>query len=131
MIQAFVVDSTIMEKIEAVKKYAIENPFTLEQIKAIAGGDESIEIAGDNKNLVLLIPVDYKVVYSIEEQPAGNCRHISISMLEKGRWPNAHVVDEILELYEFRLRIIKPGEKLVGDIWMDDATQSVNIVELI
>lgn len=43
----------------------------------------------------------YKIVYSIEEQPIGMCRHISIS--DNGNEPEEYLVNHILQEFGFDL----------------------------
>jgi len=98
-------------------------------LDALIAGDKAS--AGENENLVIIIPLDYKVVYSIEHQPAGPARHISISVSGEGNWPNIIAINEILGLFDFNARLNQKNNPNVSSFWQDFNTQSVNVLELI
>ena len=128
-IRPFIIDNDVVAKIEAVKKYANEHPFTKEDLEAIMGRYK--KSAGANDNFIVIIPVDYKVVYSIEHQPFGPAKHISMSVTGEGNWPNLVAVNEILALFDFKVRVGVPSPNLVVKMWQDKETESINILEQI
>jgi len=72
----------------------------------------------------LLIPQGYRVAFSIEEQPAGFCRHLSVSVDTPGRCPSIPAVKLISGLF---------GMVDWHKIWLeefDPGHNAVNILEL-
>jgi hypothetical protein len=128
-IRPFIIDDVTLAKIDTVKKYANEHPFTKEDLNIMMNGGGTP--AGENENLVVIIPVDYRVVYSIEHQSVGLSRHISISVSGNGNWPNLISVDEILALFDFRVRINDKSNDASAYMWQDNETESINILEII
>jgi len=59
---------------------------------------------GDNPNHAIYIPADFRVVYSVEEQPnpLGRCRHLSVSVSREGRVPHPASLKMIAEELGFR-----------------------------
>lgn len=46
-------------------------------------------VPGDRKEFVRVIPVDYRLVFTLTELPNGEVyRHMSLSVPRKGKWPN-------------------------------------------
>lgn len=76
MIQDLLKSEEIHSKIEALMRYARENVISL---------DEMIEAQANNKPVgttperVLEFGEGYRVVFSLEDQPAGLAKHISVS----------------------------------------------------
>ncbi len=98
----------IPETINAIGKlvdYAEKNPFTMDDLLDIKNGD--MECAGENINYMCTIPVGFKVVYSIEKQPKGDVRHLSMSVSTAGRVPNFVAVQEIMNLIGFDNKLDK------------------------
>jgi hypothetical protein len=72
----------------------------------------------------LLIPIGYRASISIEEQPAGFCRHLSISVDQPGKLPSVEAVKMIAEAY---------GIKEWDKVWFeefDPGHSAINILEL-
>jgi hypothetical protein len=128
-IRPFVISEVEIAAIEKVKKYAHEHPFTKEDIEEMMTGNG--KCAGDDRNLRVVIPVDYRVVYSVEHQPAGPFRHISISVSGDGNWPSLIAVDEILGYFDFKVRLNDEENKHSAYMWQDNETESINILEQI
>jgi hypothetical protein len=63
-------------------KYAEENKLDLaymDELQMKQRLEIPIETVGDDDKAIIMLPLDFKVVFSIEEHPLGWCRHISIS----------------------------------------------------
>jgi hypothetical protein len=128
-IRPFLIDNEIVAKVEILKKYANEHPFTKEAMEELMNGTG--KCVGDDVNFRMVIPVDYRIVYSIEHQPFGPARHISMSVSGKGNWPNLMAVNEILALFDFKVRVGVPSPDLIVTMWQDHLTESINVVEAI
>ena len=95
-----IINEEINGKILELRKFAEDNPRTLEQFELALKGQDA---AGDNPKHVLQIPFGYKVCFSIEEfpKPYGMVKRFSVSIAsdEIDRMPNIAAVDEMLPLF--------------------------------
>lgn len=70
----------------------------------------------------------FRVAFSFEEQPAGVCRHLSVSCLRPGKLPAQPVVAMVAEAFGFAS--FPPAE---GLIWVEEyapGEYAVNVVEV-
>jgi hypothetical protein len=72
---------------------------------------------------VTIIPDGYRVVFSIEEQPIGWCRHLSVSVDKKGKYPTPQAVELIMQ--EFGM-----GNDIDNSlkVWMEKEGEAINVV---
>jgi len=68
---------------------------------------------GDNPNHSLIIPIDFRVVFSYEQQPepVGLCRHVSISVSRERRVPTLEAITMIAKYLNFRNIPINTAEE--------------------
>jgi len=119
------------KEVKKVVQYAEHNKYNIEMIKEIMDGKR--EPAGLNSEHVKFFHVDYRVVYSIEEHPMGWCRHLSVSVSNKDRYPNPAAVQRIMEVYGITVDINNPEEAFVYEE-KDNYTpigQQVNAINII
>jgi len=59
---------------------------------------------GDNPHHSLIIPIDFRVVFSYEQQPepVGLCRHVSVSVSRERRVPTVEAITMIAKYLNFR-----------------------------
>lgn len=113
----FNVDDAVLDKISDLARHAAANRFNLANVQSrMLPGAESV---GDDDKFAVFIPVGWKVVYCIEEQPAplGWCHHFSFSL----RIENNEIVAPPPELF-FKL-ILPMFNVSVGPlihIWKED-----------
>ena len=93
---------TEKEKVDIQKliDYAENNIITIEMLHLMVNG--TVQPSGDNPNHVIYIPMGYRVVYTIEQQPMGLSRHISISVDNPGFYPNAIAIDAIIKEFGYK-----------------------------
>lgn len=88
----------------AIKKlvaFAEQNVISSAQLLRITSGSE--KPVGDNPQHVCVIPVGYRCVFSIDDQPTlGPCRHLSVSVLGDGTAPNEVAVETLAKEFGFR-----------------------------
>ena len=107
-------------QIATLRKYAEDHPMS---VKAVMAGE--CPCAGDIPGHTLDLGGGVKVVYSIEsDQPAGPCRHLSLSVSGSGKWPNPVVVQLLGKELGFR------PDLQDGDVWQDEENEAVNWVQL-
>jgi len=74
------------------------------------------------------LPIGYTCALSFEAQPAGLCRHLSVSVAEKGRVPAPQAMAMIAKAFGFRSFPPDPGH-----VWLEEwrpGHEAVNIVQL-
>lgn len=97
MTRILVIDQPTRDRIAAIKAYALEHVYTRNRLEHIMAMGESV---GCSKEHCIEIPMGYRVVYSIEDQPEpiGRCTHMSFSLDgPKGAMPALEAVALIME----------------------------------
>lgn len=90
-----IIDDATKKEIKRVVDFAEANPYSLDDLFDIKNKQK--KCAGDSKDYTAYIPVGYKMVFSIEHQPKGAVRHLSVSVDKKGKMPNPEAVKEIMK----------------------------------
>jgi hypothetical protein len=111
-------DERAIEKINSIKQYAEENFLTIEDMLALAP-------IGDNPNFSCSLDFGYRVAFSVEKQPSGWARHISISVDTKNKLPNPGAVQELLPYFGIK----KPLEECI--IYVEEITSEFSAVNVI
>jgi hypothetical protein len=125
-IRPLIIDDEILAEAEAIVRYATAHPVTIRKVVRMASKSEPP--VGDSKEHVLMVQVGYRCVFSIEEQPVGKCRHLSVSVPEKGKAPNERAVLEVMKLFGFKAT--KFGPEVMA--WLEDIAEdfkAVNVLE--
>lgn len=102
-----VLDDSSKALVADVVQFAEAHRMSIDTLKAVVAGD--IEPPGSNSNFSCTVPIGYRCVYTIEQQPKlGWCRHLSVSVLN-GPAPNEHAVNMLLKEFGFTCAV-KPHE---------------------
>lgn len=72
------------------------------------------------------IQVGYTAAFSFEEQPAGLCRHLSVSVDVKGRVPNQPAMEMIAVAFGF---LIPLGT--MGRVWVEEFAPGHNAINVV
>ncbi len=75
-----------------------------------------------------LVLGNVEVAFSFEEQPVGICRHLSVSVVKKGKLPHPAAVAMICEA--FRFTSFPPVD---GNVWIEEyepGRRAINVVEV-
>lgn len=121
-----VINEEIIKEIKKLVEYAEANILTIDDLLDIQNGDK--EIVGNLEQHMIHIPMGYKIVYSVEMQPAGKCRHLSMSVNSKSGLPIPEAAKEIMQIIGYK----NPLDKCT--IWMEDIgnnKKAINILEKI
>ncbi len=110
------------KKVLELIKNAKENVITIDKLTKIIAGDTSL-IPGNNKNFVMMMEPNYRVVFSYEEQQNGICRHLSISSSNNSRM-HPDILNQICKEFGF----INDYTKCIVYI-STDGKNSLNIIE--
>jgi hypothetical protein len=111
--RALVVDEEAREAIARVRTHAEANVVSRRTVLALVEGLG--EPAGDDPAFCCSIHDGFRVVFSIEDQPAGMVRHLSISIPDgKGKCPSPEAVQIIGNEFGFE------GSILQWSIWLEE-----------
>jgi len=117
------VDSAAEREVERVIKYAENNIVSYSMLEAMVAGQ--VSPVGDKRGHVCVIPREYRIVYSIEEQAIGLCRHLSVSLAQSKYIPDQDALNKIIKLFGF------DGEIEDCYVWVEELrhVNAVNIVQ--
>jgi hypothetical protein len=83
-----------------------------------------------NKAFTIEIPIGFTATYTIEEQPQGWTRHLSVAADRSGRAPHPVAVDMLMREFGFRAAGVRQIE-IAWMEWLGNDRQAVNLVEYI
>lgn len=58
--------------------------------------------AGDDPNYACYVEQGYRIVYSIEQQPSGWYRHLSVSVDDSEKYPNPVAVEMLMKEFGYK-----------------------------
>jgi hypothetical protein len=118
-----IIDEKVREEIARICEHADENRIDFKELQArteIPGGFSPI---GDDPNFCCHIDLGFRCVFSIEEQPSGWCKHLSVSVDDVNKVPAIEAVKVLME--EFGIN--KSLEECY--VYMEETTpRAVNII---
>lgn len=94
-----IVTPAVHENAKRVMSYSEAHRYNLHDIFSMMG--KRRPPPGDDPGHVCIIPIGFRCVFSIEEQPFGWVRHVSVSILEEGRMPSPDAMWVIAEIFGF------------------------------
>lgn len=143
--RALIIGHEEKEKLAALKKHAEQNEMSMDDMLDLMSG--AVSPAGDRPGFSCIIPTDFRVVFTVEAQPRGRARHVSISVPEENKVPSPESCDLIMMHLGFKkslLDMMKKGlaAKALGqdEVW-EKATagfhvyiekdKAINVIEII
>jgi hypothetical protein len=99
-LRPLVLTETERALIRQVIDHAAHHVLNRSRIEKIIAGKE--EPPGNTPEFTCVIPLGYRCVFTLEEQPPGICRHLSISVLGEGAAPNPEAVEALATEFGFR-----------------------------
>jgi hypothetical protein len=124
-----VINAEILADIKRVVDYAEAHRYSIHDVFKMMGGRDSMPPPGDDPGHVCNIPVEFRCVFSIEQQPMGWCRHLSVSVSGDGNNPNPVPVFVIAEAFGFGKEPWKSShvstEKIPGN------RLAINVIQLL
>lgn len=116
----------IVEAIQKVVDYAEAHRVSAMDLSRIAAG--TLEPPGDNPEHRVWVPVGFRCVFTIEQQPKlGWCRHISVSVKAEGRAPNEVAMETLMKLFGFTGAVRDAAKN--GRVWVEQHATAINVVE--
>lgn len=122
----FIINDKLKTQIASLVAYAEENPVSMDELLDTV--NKQAKPVGDFSQHTLNLPFGYRIVYSIEEQPKGKIRHLSMSVNEDEKLPNEFVVREVMKLIGFKNEL-ENCEVFLESISL--SRQAVNVLEII
>jgi hypothetical protein len=131
--RALFITERVREEIKRLKERASANPTRIQQVmeSALEANEKTDVKLSDWKPEqrdalaeYIIIPMGYRVAYSVEEQPIGMCGHLSISVDKKGKLPSIDAISAIAQ--EFGM--------FADNAWLEEfepGHKAVNIVSLL
>lgn len=124
-IRPLILNGQSLALIAQVRAYAEANRISLAHVRRTL--DNPTLAAGSNPRHNCVVPVDYFCTFSIEEQPIGWCRHLSVSVPEKGRGPNEHALELLMKAFGMY------GSARDACLWLEDLEDegfaAINVVQ--
>jgi hypothetical protein len=127
--RALIIDNDIKATIQSCIKYAEENVISEDDLLKMIKGE--LQPAGDDENRVVRIPVGYRVAFSLEQQPSGRFRRISISVPTTGKVPSVPAAQEIIKEFGYEGEIAGDVPMMVSLEEIGEGRQAIQIVEKI
>ena len=96
------IDKEAIESIQEVVRYAESHRSSIDQLKKTIAGERLP--AGDDPGHVCFFNDGVRAVYSIEDQPMGMCRHLSVSVEASGayKYPSEEAVTMLMTEFGFK-----------------------------
>lgn len=116
---ALILDDEAKESIKMLMCYAQSHVLFLPMMEKTLKGEQAP--VGDNPDYVIYIHEGYRIVFSIETQPIGMCKHLSISV--RGTYPHPTAVEQIMQEFGMGNKI---GEVL--NVWIEDETAAISVL---
>lgn len=115
MARPLVIGPEEQEKLKALRENAENNVFSFDDLLDIKNGAPP---PGDREGFSCVLPVDFKVVYTVEMMPRKDgsgftkIRHMSMSVPTPGRLPSVQACEMVMEELGFKNKI-QSGECMV------------------
>lgn len=126
--RALIIGETEKSELERVRKYAEANPYDLEAM--VDRGIGKRQTPGNLSVYRCLIPVGYKVVFTVEDHPQRNgrtlrMRHLSVSVSGFNKPPSPDAVQIIMD----ELGFVRPLLECHIDTETFPGGQAISVVE--
>jgi hypothetical protein len=130
-----IIGATEREQIAAAIAYAKANPVTFDKMRNAVVADTKLLKLKDRQpgherppSAHIVLPGGYRCAFSVEEQPAGFCSHLSVSVVgrsRKGMMPSVEAVTMIAQ--EFGVPF--PPDKIWNEEF-DPGEYAINLLSL-
>lgn len=128
------IDSEAKSRVATLREFAESRTLSTQDIYAIQHGRKPPP--GDDPNYATIIPLGFRVVFTVEQHPFGWAEHLSVSVPDArpGSGPNEVIVNQIAQLFGFPplpviLERIKAGQPyLIAPEDLGDGRIAVNVV---
>lgn len=108
------------EQLKELKEFAEKNTIAFDEMKQIKDG--VLKPMGDRPEHLRIIPVGYRVVYSIEQHFERWMRHVSVSVDAEGKLPSIDSVGAIMHELGFNSKLD------LAHVYIEDE-RAINVLE--
>ena len=119
-----VINEDSKSEIQRVVKHAKEHVYSLDDLFDIKNG--RLEVPGDDPAFVCVIPDGFRCVFTIENQPSGKYRHLSVSVSRKNKLPSVPAMEAIMEEFGFDGKIENSIVNTEDDVAINVLEKMVN-----
>lgn len=116
-------------EIARVRRFAELHKLPLSYIQAVAAGEA--EAIGNDQNYRCVIPLGYRCAFSIDGQPGGEFRHLSISVSGDGYAPSPIAVQELAREFGFTGSIEGGDWLIVEEKFLGQRKAAINVMQKI
>lgn len=99
--RALILTDITRAAITRLVQFAQEHPITRERLTHAVENPRAARAVGDDTRYRVIVPMDYRCVFSIEDQPMGLSRHLSVSVPRKGSAPSPPSVAMLMVEFGF------------------------------
>lgn len=130
MTRPLIFTEEIRERITEIRTYAEQNVEPLSSLVRRMGDATGARAPGSLHfdETTIIIPMGYRCCFTIEQQPKGNCRHLSVSVPQPGMVPNPHAMAAILREFGFEGEEVNPWMLYTEDV---GKAKAVNVLQFI
>lgn len=134
--RALLINEDVRAAIAAARARARAHPLSREKLEQLKAGTYKAELTLADRppdferpdSDHVLIPIGYRAALSFEEQPAGLCRHLSVSVSKRGKMPNPVAVEAIALEFGFREPILKTSMMWIEEF--EPGHHAINLVQV-
>jgi len=107
MLELLIMDDEVQKEIKTLINYAESHVVSYERMvemnEKVKRGEPIDGVVGDNPNHTIELPLGFRVAFSIEVHPIGECRHISVSV--KDEQPSYQDLLLLLDYFGFKTNL--------------------------
>jgi hypothetical protein len=126
-IRPLIIDDAVRAKIMALREYSSNNSISAQRLAELSRHDINAGASRfDFASHTLDLPFGYRVTFTVEQQPIGFCRHLSVSVSTPRKLPAIAVVEMLMSEFGFINRL---GKVPLWTETFDPGHQAINIIE--
>lgn len=107
MLELLIMDDEVQKEIKKLINYAENHVVSYERMvdlnEQMKRGELVEGVVGDNPNHAIELPLGFRVAFSFEVHPIGECRHISVSVNDEQ--PSYHDLMLVLDYFGFQTNL--------------------------
>lgn len=115
-------DENFKKELERIRLYAEAHPMTAADLILLKQGLQ--KPPGDTPHFSCLLPVGFRVVYTVEKVGGASTKHVSVSCDRPGKHPNPGVVEQIMKELGFTKDMSECR------IYVEEEVGAINVVEI-
>ena len=122
-----IINDAIRDRIQEVIAYASHNMFTEEELRNRIANPGTFTPPGDIEGYRCRIQDGFRCVFTIEKQPIGWCKHLSISIDAEDKLPGQEACLEIAKAFGMKVTSMESFDSA----WLEEIVKGFKAVNLI